>query len=87
MDTATQRFDEERKSPDYLRRAKVLGVDFGGLVGERIIGIRPLTKLEVEEMGWSYNNGSIPFIIITTNGSFIPISDPEGNNAGYGFIA
>jgi len=87
MDTATKRFDEERKSPDYLRRAKVLGVDFGGLVGERIIGIRPLTKMEVEEMGWSYNNGSIPFIIITTNGSFIPISDPEGNNAGYGFIA
>jgi hypothetical protein len=87
MTTVEIQFDEERKSPDYLRRARVLGVDFGGLVGERIIGIRPLTRVEVEMMGWTYDNGSIPFVIVTTNGSFIPMSDPEGNSAGYGIIA
>lgn len=57
--------------------------EFGSLVGKTIKTVRPLTPAEFEMFGWDAHSGEGLIIIFTDNTCVIPMSDPEGNDAGW----
>jgi hypothetical protein len=66
---------------------KIIEENFGSLVGKTILGVRPLTDEEAEDMCWD-TKYQIPFAIIFTDGSWMmPSSDPEGNQPGHLFLS
>jgi hypothetical protein len=51
------------------------------IVGSTIIGIRPMTKAEMESEGWEKRE--IPMVIVLSSGTILyPSQDTEGNDAG-----
>lgn len=67
-------------SKAYIQR------EYGSIVGAKIVGVRPLTASELDDMGWedSYDVG---FVILLDNGqALIPSMDPEGNGAGHVYV-
>ena len=50
------------------------------LIGRHIVGMRPLTREEMDEECW---DGSAPACLVLDNGTLIfPSHDPEGNGPG-----
>lgn len=57
---------------------------YGSLVGKTIKKVRPLTKEECEDFSWEYRYSDGACVFICTDGTaFVPMADPEGNNAGF----
>lgn len=73
--------------PTYDQRKKWLSSEYGAFLGKTILDIRPMTKDEHSEFAWDYERED-GFVIIFTDGSvLIPSRDPEGNGAGFLFVA
>jgi hypothetical protein len=69
------------KHADYITR------EFGELVGKTIKAVRPLVDSELESFYWD-RHGTVPFVIVFTDGTCAsPSRDPEGNGAGFMFLA
>lgn len=59
-----------------------------GVVGEKIVGLRKMTKAEMRREGWEGTN-EIPMVIVLENGSLLyPSRDEEGNGPGslFGYV-
>ncbi len=68
----------------YADKTKYIKRDYGSFVGKTIKTIRPLTKEECEDCAWDFDHEDYAVVIIFTDGSgFIPMSDEEGNGAGF----
>jgi hypothetical protein len=68
----------------HLTNNKAIRSHFGTFEGKTIKTISALTPTEIDDMAWYEGGGAIPMIIEFTDGShMIPMSDPEGNNAGW----
>lgn len=68
-------------SKAYIQR------EYGSIVGAKIIGVRPLTASELDDMMWDGASHDIAFVILLDNGqALIPSMDPEGNGAGHVFV-
>lgn len=71
----------------YDARTKWVTREYGEFVGKTVKEIRPLRKSESEAFGWDYEYED-GFAIVFTDGSvLIPSQDPEGNGAGWLFVA
>lgn len=59
--------------------------EWGSLKGKTIQQVRPLTADELAAMDWdNYGNNQLALVVQFTDGSYIvPMSDPEGNSAGF----
>lgn len=56
---------------------------FKNLEGKTIAEVRVLDDEEIDNMGWYVGGGSVPMVLIFTDGTMcIPMQDPEGNGAG-----
>lgn len=65
-------------------KTKWITRDYGSFVGKTIKQIRPLTKSECEDNCWDYDHEDYAVVVIfTDNTAFLPLSDPEGNGAGF----
>lgn len=54
---------------------------FGSLVGKTVVRVRPLVPSEYDIFGWSHG---VAFLIEFEDGTLlIPMSDEEGNMAGW----
>jgi fumarylacetoacetate (FAA) hydrolase family protein len=52
-----------------------------GIVGSKVIDIRPMTKEEMSNEGWQKNE--IPMVLVLSSGTILyPSQDTEGNDAG-----
>jgi hypothetical protein len=61
--------------------AKYIHNEYGWMVGKTIKAVRPLTREEKDNYGWS--GSEVPFVIFFEDRSWvIPMSDDEGNGAG-----
>lgn len=69
----------------YTTRKKVIQENWGSLVGKTIKLVRPLLDEEYDGFAWDiYGDNEIALVIQFTDGSYIvPMSDPEGNDAGF----
>jgi len=62
--------------------------EFGGIVGRRIVAVRPLRDSELEDMYWHGSAGTVAFAIILEDGQvLIPAQDEEGNGPGHILLA
>jgi hypothetical protein len=62
--------------------------EFGGIVGRRIVAVRPLRDSELEDLYWHYSAGAVAFAIILEDGQvLIPAQDEEGNGPGHVILA
>lgn len=70
-------------------RDKMLTEEFGELIGKKVLGLRALSKEEADQFGWSVEHGGMfPWCIIFEGDLvIIPTSDPEGNEAGFAYLA
>ena len=65
-----------KKFPSYFQQ-------FKNLEGKTIAEVRVLDDEEIDNMGWYSGGGSVPMVLIFTDGTMcIPMQDPEGNGAG-----
>lgn len=61
---------------------------FASLKGKTISAIRPLTQKECREFGWDYEHNNEALVIWFTDGTYlVPMSDPEGNGAGFLYLS
>lgn len=70
-------------SAGYIER------EFGGLVGKKVVAVRPLTADECEAFYWHDGSkyGPVPFVVIFDDGTcIVPSQDPEGNGPGHLFV-
>jgi len=62
--------------------------EFGGIVGRRIVAVRPLRESELESMYWYESASEVAFAIILDDGQvLIPSRDEEGNGPGHVILA
>ena len=60
-------------------------MEFGGLEGKTVSGVRALTDSEVADLLWY--DGEVGVVIEFTDGTYLILSkDEEGNGAGFGFL-
>ena len=68
----------------YADKTKYIKRDYGSFVGKTIKTIRPLTKEECDDSAWDFDHEDYAVVVIFTDGTgFIPMSDEEGNGAGF----
>lgn len=63
--------------------AEAIKKEFGGLVGRKIVAIRPLKKAELDDMYWDEFDQDGFAIILDDGQVMIPSSDEEGNGPGH----
>ena len=57
--------------------------DTTGLVGAKVMMVRPMTKEEMDREGWHKDRHGFPTVICLDNGVILyPSRDSEGNGAG-----
>lgn len=78
----------DKEAMDAFIRKDILEREFGSLRGLTVVNVRAMTRAECEAFGWEWDNNShLPMIVEFHDGTIIsPMSDPEGNNAGFMFI-
>lgn len=76
---------EKKEALEFDKRSKIILRDYASFIGRTISHIRPLTKLECEDLAWEYEYYDYPgFVIIFDDGqAMIPSCDPEGNRPGF----
>lgn len=65
-----------------------MGVEEHTLVGKTVVGVRAMTREEMEEEGWDYR-GDCTVLIFSDGSRAYASEDPEGNGPGalFGFDA
>jgi hypothetical protein len=67
---------------DYVK------AEFGELTGKTVKTVRPLTKVECDDMYWPSGGYDVAVAIIFTDGTAAVVSqDPEGNGPGWLLLA
>lgn len=53
-----------------------------GLIGQRIVTLRPMTKKEAEQEGWPYHPTAVPTVIVLESGDvlFPAAANPDGRS-------
>jgi len=82
---------DKSKAQIHKDRTAIVYREFGELEGKTVAQVRALLPEETEQFGWEYEwagGGFYPWCIIFTDGTVaIPSCDPEGNDAGFMFLA
>ena len=71
-----------------MTNAELVQREYGGMVGQTVNAVRPMTKAELETFGWATSGmGEIPAVLVMTGDiNVVPSCDPEGNSSGYLFV-
>ncbi len=63
---------------------EVLQKQYSEVIGKRILLVRPMSDEEQTWYGWEESWGTIPCVFQLEGGvALVPMSDPEGNHAGF----
>ena len=66
---------------------EIVKAEYGDFLGARVLAVRPLTPAELADFGWDDSCGTVPLVIMFSNGkALIPSMDPEGNGPGHLFV-
>jgi len=65
-------------------RDELVSETYGWMAGKKIARVRPLTRPECHEMGWTYDHEAFAVVVEFEDGTaFVPMADPEGNGCGF----
>lgn len=55
---------------------------FDDLLGQRIIGLRPMRSSERRAFGWEHDRGQAVLLLLENGSKIVCSRDPEGNGPG-----